>query len=97
MMAPAMFVRPRARALPAACGIHPSADAVARTRARTSGATFSGLLKARETVAVETPAATATSCAVGGPAFPADLLLGGMTAVSPANDGFCDEAGYRPF
>src|SRR5688500_3092178 len=91
MMAPAILVRPLARALPAAWGIQPSAAAVARTRARTMGATLSGLLKERDTVAEETPAATATSCAVGGPPWPSDLRLGGIAACSCGLDGFGHE------
>ena len=54
-----------ARALPAALGIQPSEAAAASTRSRTGEATLSGALKVRETVAVETPAATATSSARG--------------------------------
>jgi hypothetical protein len=61
------------------------------------GATLSGLLKERETVAEETPAATATSCAVGGPPWPSDLRLGGIAACSSGLDGFGHETVYSAF
>src|SRR3954462_15705172 len=97
MRAPAIFVRPLARALPAAWGIQPSAAAVARTRARTRGATLSGLLKERETVAEETPAATATSCPVGGPPWASGLGACRIWAFFFGLYGFRQETVYSAF
>ena len=60
-----VFVRRAAMTRAPKLGEYPSAAIASATFRRVSGATLSGKFRQRETVAVETSAALATSCRVG--------------------------------
>ncbi|HEY3255671.1 MAG TPA: hypothetical protein VGJ91_17050, partial [Polyangiaceae bacterium] len=64
MTTPITPVRNDASARPAPLRTYPSSATARTTRSRNSGRTDSGVLSARETEAVETPATSATSRAV---------------------------------